>query len=71
MIRPIGFLKKFLQTQMSGLTGHIEEARYPFDTVEWGRKEYFANNENPNWWVYEQTAYWLDGFSPLCDSFRR
>ena len=62
MIRPIGFLKKFLQTQMSGLTGHIEEARYPFDTVEWGRKEYFANNENPNWWVYEQTAYWLDGF---------
>ena len=26
-----GYLKSFLQTQLNGLTGHIEMAGYPFD----------------------------------------
>lgn len=62
MIRPIGFMEKFLQTQMSGLTGHIKEAGFPFDIVEWGQPDCHCENENPGWWVYEQTAYWLDGY---------
>lgn len=60
-IRPDGWIRRFLQTQLTGLTGHIEEAGYPFDTVCWGQPDYESCNENPQWWVYEQTAYWLDG----------
>ena len=62
MIKPTGFFEQFLKTQMDGLTGHIEECGYPFNTVCWGEEDYFTNNGTPNWWVYEQTAYWLDGF---------
>lgn len=58
-----GWLKEFLQTQMRGLTGHIEEAGFPFDRVQWGKPDVSCENENPKWWVYEQTAYWLDGFT--------
>ena len=29
-----GYLKEFLKTQMSGLTGNIEQCGYPFDR-EW------------------------------------
>ena len=60
-IRPNGWIRSFLETQLTGLTGHIEEAGYPFDTVCWGEADYASDNENPQWWVYEQTAYWLDG----------
>ena len=60
-IRPNGWIRQFLETQLNGLTGHIEEAGYPFDTVSWGEPDYASDNENPQWWVYEQTAYWLDG----------
>ena len=60
-IRPNGWIRQFLETQLTGLTGHIEEAGYPFDTVCWGKPDYASDNENPQWWVYEQTAYWLDG----------
>ena len=34
-----GYLKSFLQTQLNGLTGHIEMAGYPFDRVEWGKPD--------------------------------
>lgn len=60
-IRPESWIRRFLQTQLTGLTGHIEEAGYPFNTVCWGCADYESHNENPQWWVYEQTAYWLDG----------
>lgn len=62
MIKPLGFFKQFLETQMEGLTGHIGEAGYPFDIVQWGEDDFQTSNRTPNWWVYEQTAYWLDGF---------
>lgn len=58
-----GWFEDFLKTQMNGLTGHIENAGFPFDRVEWGKKDVICNNENPDWWVYEQTAYWVDGFT--------
>lgn len=60
---PKGFFRRFLEKQMTGLTGHIEKAGYPFDRVEWGAGDYLSDNGNEQWWVYEQTAYWLDGFT--------
>lgn len=63
MIEAKGFLRRFLETQMDGLTGHIEECGYPFNIVEWGKEEYNTTNGTPNWWVYEQTGYWLDGYT--------
>lgn len=62
MIKPRGFFEEFLKTQMNGLTGHIEECGYPFNSVCWGGEDFNTTNGTPNWWVYEQTAYWLDGF---------
>lgn len=62
-ITPKGWVREFLQTQLDGLTGHIETAGFPFDRVQWGQPDYQTDNENPMWWVYEQTAYWLDGLT--------
>lgn len=59
-----GYSKEFLNKQISGLTGHIEEAGFPFDKVQWGQSDFISENgDNPGWWVYEQTAYWLDGYT--------
>ena len=62
-----GWLKKFIETQMSGLTGNIGQCGYPFDSLWWGTDKENGEKENSEivksgWWVYEQTAYWLDGF---------
>ena len=62
-INPLGWPKKYLQTQAEGLTGHLEHAGFPFDSIGWDRYDINTSdlNDNPEWWVYEQTAYWLDG----------
>lgn len=67
MIIPNGWLREFLQKQMTGLTGNIESCGYPFDLVWWGTDNANGAGENTEgiqsgWWTYEQTAYWLDGF---------
>lgn len=63
MILAQGFLKDLLLTQLKGLTGHISEAGYPFDRISWDDEVPFqSENQYPTWWVYEQTAYWLDGY---------
>ena len=62
-IRPLGILSELLETQMNGLTGHIENAGFPFDRIWWGKNETQEKNENPQWWVYEQTAYWCGGYT--------
>lgn len=61
-IIPSGNFRKFLKTQMNGLTGNIEKAGYPFDRISWEACKDVELSDNPSWWVYEQTAYWLDGF---------
>ena len=59
--------KEFLQKQMNGLTGHIEVACYPFDSVEWGQADNIGKDSlygwGDTWWAYEQTAYWVDGYT--------
>lgn len=60
-IIPSGWIKDFLKIQMQGLTGHIEKAGFPFNSIVWGEADIQTENENPQWWVYEQVAYWTDG----------
>ena len=66
-----GYLKEFLKTQMSGLTGNIEQCGYPFDREWWGTDNFSGHSESgieaerSGWWDYEQTAYWIDGFLRL------
>ncbi len=68
-IKPQGWLKSFLEDQKNGLTGHLEVAGYPFDRVGWDRFDVDTtkSNENPGWWAYEQTGYWLDGMERLAE----
>lgn len=67
MIKPNGFLKKFLQKQLSGLTGNIGSAGYPYSVVEWGADDFINDKleKHCTWWPYEQTGYWLDGYIRL------
>ena len=60
---PRGWLLRYLELQKDGLTGHLEKAGYPFDSVSWamGDAASACGTSNPGWWAYEQTAYWLDG----------
>jgi len=67
-IHPTGWLRNYLQNQKDGLTGHLEEAGFPFDTVGWGgdiqrdlRFHPKSESDYSPWPAYEQTAYWMDG----------
>lgn len=70
-IKPKGWLREFLERQMRGLTGHLDEITYPFNSVSWGKTEQMTKDgycdnaddqfNNINWWGYEQVAYWIDG----------
>ncbi len=71
-ITPKGWLLRYLQLQKEGLTGHLEEAGFPFDTVSWavGDEASSSVTPNPEWWPYEQTAYWLDGMARTAELLR-
>jgi hypothetical protein len=60
-IQPGGWLREWLQTQRDGLTGHIEEAGTPFDSVFWGAPANPQSLGKEPWEPFEQTGYWLDG----------
>lgn len=60
-IQPTGWLKKTLETQRDGLTGHLENAKYPFDNIWWGADSTAGNKSIEKWWPYEQNGYWIDG----------
>jgi hypothetical protein len=57
-INPQGWMRKMLQTQRDGLTGHIAVAGDPFDKDGWGIP---GSKKMTEWAQYEQTGYWADG----------
>jgi hypothetical protein len=59
-IEPQGWLKAYLKTQKEGITGHLDETGgFPFNTYGWAGPG--ISDVPPEWWAYEQTAYWVDG----------
>ncbi len=58
-IQPAGWLAEALGRQVTGLTGHIADSGYPFDTCLWAGDK--MEGSPTAWWPYEQTAYFLDG----------
>ena len=60
-ITPKGWVKQYLINQKNGLTGHLENAGYPFNMVGWAADSITRNRSVEKWWPYEQNAYWVDG----------
>jgi len=61
-IQPEGWLKALLVKAKDGLTGHLDEiGGTPFNTYGWGGPTLAALP--PDWWSYEQNAYWCDGMT--------
>lgn len=60
-ITPKGWLRQYLVNQRNGLTGHLENAGYPFNTIGWAADSITGNKSIVKWWPYEQNGYWIDG----------
>ena len=56
-----GWAQDYLNRMLNGLTGHLHELFYPFNTDCW-QKPSFQDGGLEGWWPYEQVAYWLDGY---------
>ena len=67
-ITPEGWVKEILVRQKDGLTGHPEAMSYPFDSCCWAGNLEMSKNPHywgSDWWRFEQSAYYVDGFSKL------
>lgn len=58
-IKPLGWIKSFLDCQAEGIVGHLHEIGYPFDRFSWQYKS-LTDGGYAQWWPYEQNAYWID-----------
>lgn len=65
-VKTHGWLKEYLERQVSGMSGHPEALSYPYDSNLWDG-EIVRNTESygSDWWRYEQTAYYTDGILRL------
>ena len=66
--KPTGWIRTFCERQATGLTGHPEALRYPYDTCLWNgpaipRRP--GRRQGMGWWPYEQSAYYVDGLLRL------
>lgn len=59
-IKPQGWIKDYLKAQKEGLTGHLDEIGYPFNTQCWSYQK-LVEGGLQGWWPYEQVSYWIDG----------
>ncbi len=62
-IRPRGWLRRWLEQQRNGLTGHLDVAGPPFNSKLWACPHLPYRKGASPWWPYEQTAYWVDGLT--------
>ncbi len=61
-VKPEGWLKQWLVLQKDGLTGNLEVAGYPYNTIGWnGPRIKDSADDKSLVWNYEQYAYWVDG----------
>ena len=71
-IKATGWVKEYLNTQATGLTGKLGSVGHPFTLPSWDASreeaddqlEHFIgglNSKNDAWVPFEQTGYWIDG----------
>lgn len=71
-IKADGWVKEYLNTQATGLTGELGSIGHPFTTPTWDATpeqaestlDHFIgglNSKNDAWVPFEQTGYWIDG----------
>ena len=71
-IKATGWVREYLNTQATGLTGKLGSVGHPFTVPSWdatreeaeSQLEHFIgglNSKNDSWVPFEQTGYWIDG----------
>ena len=56
-VRPEGWLRGYLQQQLTQLGARLPEATWPFSAPFWQGEEATTTT----WWPWEQKGYWIDG----------
>ncbi len=62
-ITPNGWIKRYLEKQIGGITGHIDDCLAPFNdhATDWYVNGGAIEQPGGHWAPYEQKAYWIDG----------
>lgn len=62
-ITPDGWIKRYLEKQIGGITGNIDDCLAPFNdrATDWYVSDTQASPYDGHWAPYEQKAYWIDG----------
>jgi hypothetical protein len=66
VVKPRGWIAKWLERQAAGLTGHPENLAYPYDTCMYaGVIPPPPGAIGDQWWPYEQSGYFVDATTRL------